>query len=284
MFSKFRTRGLYSKNSKQIYDVLLRDRTHLTDYEQEFLIPDLKYKLSVINERFADIVSICNTNKQSDTFVNALDTIIANRNTSKHHATQFFEQIAQQAQDEYIDTINTLLSKYNIIPDFLTLGRFMTEVSLICSSLLALNNILFAYKLAAYPTISHLESGQSASLKPAQYIITTEPFQVDIDNIVSVANVTSASIQTWHTHNMKLKNQYVQLYTTHISLKNSTRIFVVQLLTIVLAISLSAFFLFSRDPLSLMKENLQLKRHINQLEINLKTVSEKKATSNVPEK
>ena len=47
---------LRSLRDKKRYEVILHDRTHLTDYEKDVLIPELKSRLGALKQYFKDII------------------------------------------------------------------------------------------------------------------------------------------------------------------------------------------------------------------------------------
>lgn len=262
------------KNSdKKDYDLILHDRIYLTDYERDLLIPELKSRLNVLKLYFKDIINLCDIQKGSPVFIANLNSIInlkaidaEFKENTQSLADRFFDQIKEQAQTENMDDIDRILNKYQNIDDTKNLGLFLNEVNFLCSSLLAVKNNLFLFKIEAYPLVVDPNTGQTISIQPPQYFITTEPFKIKIDNIISVAKATSESIHEWHKYAMKLKLQYLDLYTNRLSIKNNRLVLFIQILTIFLAIALSAFFLFASDPFNVFKENQELKRKIGTLE------------------
>lgn len=258
---------------KKRYNVILHDRTHLTDYERDQLIPELKSRLNVLKQYFCDIINLCDIQRESPVFTANINSIINPKGISSPSgenteslSDKFFDDIKKQAQAENIDDIDRILKKYENIEDVKSLGMFINEVNFLCSSLLAVKNKLFLFKIEGYPYILDKTTGQVTPTQPQQYFLTTEPFQLAIDNIASVAKATSETIHEWHKQTMKLKSQYLDLYTNRISIRNNMLVLVIQILTIFLAVALSAFFLFANNPFNLFQRNQDLQRKIIKLE------------------
>ena len=110
---------------------------------------------------------------------------------------------------------------------------------------------------------------------PNEYYITIEPFNNFVENIVGVSKATIESIQDWNKTNQKLKNQYLDLYNTRLSLRNTKAVLLIHILAIILAVSFSTFFLTANDPFDLYKTNKELKAEITSLkeELNVKKIT-----------
>jgi len=152
------------------------------------------------------------------------------------------------------------------------LGLFVNEINLLCSSLMNVNNKLLLYKIETYPYLTDTKTNQTIAAHPKQYYLTIEPFQILVNNIVAVAKPTSETIHEWHKYALKLKSQYLELHNTR-SAKN------IHILTIILAISLSAFFLFANDPFNLIRQNSELRNKIMILKNELKSLKSREVKS-----
>ena len=122
---------------------------------------------------------------------------------------------------------------------------------------MVVKNHLFLFKIEGYPFITNNKTGETTACQPQQYFLTTEPFQIVINNIMGVAKALSDTVHEWHKYTMNLKSKELDIYVNRLSLRNTNLVLFIQLLAIVLTISLSAFFLMARDPF-----NLILLRHI----------------------
>lgn len=258
---------------KKRYKAILQDRMHLTDYERGQLIPELKSRLGVLNQYFSDIIRICENQRDSRLFKENLNSIINPKGLSSSSevdaqclSERFFDAVKNQAQIENIDDINRILKEYENIEDVRRLGLFLNEVNLLCSSLLEVKNRLFLFKIEAYPHILDKRTGQTIADIPHQFYLTTEPFQISIQNIASVCKATSETVHEWHRQTMNMKSQFLNFLSNKTTLRNNRLILFIQILAIFLAIVLSAFFLSANDPFNLIKTNQELKSRAKVLE------------------
>ena len=256
---------------KKRYKSILQDRIHLTDYERDQFIPELKSRLRVLVQYFKDIITICENHKNSRLFVDNLSSIInphglrSSGIDDQGLSERFFDEVKKQAQVENIDDINRILKEYENIEEVGQLGLFLNEINLLCSSLIEVKNRLFLFKIESYPHILNQRTGETIANIPEQYYLTIEPFQIAIQNIASVCKATSESIHGWHKQTMNIKSQFFDLYNNKITLRNNRLILLIQIIIIFLAIALSSFFLSANDPFNLFKENQELKREVKVL-------------------
>jgi hypothetical protein len=273
-------------SDKKSYEIILHDRQYLTDYEKEQLVPELKSRLNILKQYFNEIISLCDVQVGSPVFEQAVELIINPKglpNSPKNPkiSISFFNDVKAQAKKEGVDDIDQIIDKYKDIQNTKQLGLFLSEVNLLCSSLLAVKNHLFLYKIQGYPSVTNIETGKITPGYPQQYSLTTEPFQILITNIVGVAKATSETIDEWHKYAMQLKLQYLNLYTKKLSIKSTNVVLYFQIGTILLAIFLSAFFLVANDPFNLFKNNQELKRKVSILESENAQLKSQKDRDNV---
>ena len=262
------------------YEIILNDRQHLTDYEKNQLIPELKSRLNVLKGYFREIIDLCDIQKNSTVFNQAVLSVINPNNfesdpnsPEETPAEKFFNGIKEVSRTQGVDDIEKILNDYSTIKNISQLGLFLTEVNNFCSALVNVNNNLLLYKIETYPYLTNVKTGQTAATFPNQYNITIEPFQILVTNIVGVAKYTSETIHEWHKYAMKLKLDYLDLYTKRLSIINTRWILWFNILTIILAVCLSAFFLFANDPFNLFKENRKLKSEIVTLKEKLSSLT-----------
>ena len=257
---------------KKRYKAILQDRMHLTDYERDQLIPELRLRLGALIQYFSDIIRICENQKNSRLFIENLSSIINPKGLPSSEvdaqclSEKFFDGVKKQAQIENVDDINRILNEYENIKNVGKLGLFLNEVNLLCSSLLEVKNRLFLFKIEAYPHILDQRTGQTITNIPHQFYLTTEPFQIAIQNIAFVCKATSETVHEWHRQTMNMKSQFLNLFNNKITLRNNRLILLIQILTIFLAITLSAFFLSANDPFNLIKKNQELKSSVKVFE------------------
>lgn len=267
-------------NMRRRYKAILQDRIDLTDYEREQLIPEIKSRLEILKEYFNSILTICDNHKNSVLFKNNLSEIISSKgfplqaDDASSLSEKFFAQIIDKAQTENIDGINGILKKYEYIDNINKLGLFLTEVNFLCLSFLEVKNKLFLYKIEAYPHVLDTSTGETTVNKPNQFYLTIEPFEITIENILSVCKATSDTIHEWHRQTMEMKSKFLNLHNNKINLRNSRIILLIQVITIILTIALSSFFLTANDPFSLVKKNLSLKNKVDVITIEKQALKE----------
>ncbi|PIQ84364.1 MAG: hypothetical protein COV75_02645 [Candidatus Omnitrophica bacterium CG11_big_fil_rev_8_21_14_0_20_63_9] len=224
----------------------------------------MKARVEVLKKYFSQIIELCDLQKGSPEFIGSLKTVINPKAIPVSPdesvlADAFYDQIKDQVQREGIGELDSLLRKYSTIENVKQLGLFINELNLHCSSFLVIKNRLLLFKINGYPIITNTKTQEVFYTMPPEYTVTTEPFQLIVDNMIGVAKATSESINSWHQSIMKLKNQYLELYTTR-------TVLLIQTSAIIMAVALSAFFLVANDPLNLYKENGSLKREKIELE------------------
>ncbi len=108
---------------KRRYKTILQDRIHLTDYERDQLIPELRSRLGVLIQYFSDIITICENQRNSRLFVENLSSIINPKGLPSSEidaqglSERFFDGVIKQAQVENIDDINRILKEYENIEE-----------------------------------------------------------------------------------------------------------------------------------------------------------------------
>ena len=248
------------------YGVILNNRKHLTDFEADQLIPDLKNRLIILKKYFQEIINICKIQEESKVFTDAATRVINGLQfqPDEHSpqvpiAKKYFNDIKSHSKEQGIEWIDQILNDNQEIITVKQLIRFANEVNLFCSAMATIKNDLLLYKINTYPYITNVTTGETIATHPQEYYLTIEPFQNYIYNIVEVSKATIDSIQEWSKSSQKLKNQYLELYNTRLSLRNTRAILLINILAIILAVSVSAFFLTANDPFNLFKSNENLK-------------------------
>jgi len=260
---------LRAYKDKKRYEIILHDRSHLTDYEKEILIPELISRLNVLREYFGEIISLCDKQKNNDVFSQAVLSVINPNNfeadprdSQISPAQKFFGEVKDVAQTQGIDDLNKILLEHGKIENLKQLGHFLTDVNNFCFALATVNNNLLLYKIETYPFLTNIKTGQTAVTFPPQYALTVEPFQLLVSNIVGVSKAITETVNDWHKYFLKLKSDYLDLHIKRLSVSNMRWLFAFNVTTIVLAVVLSAFFLLANDPFNLIKENRVLKSQI----------------------
>lgn len=252
---------------------LLQDRVHLTDYERDALIPEIRSRVEVLRDYANDIIRVCDTQKDLPGFTENLEALINPHGLSAATeglgtlAQRYWAEVRDQTQREYVDDVDELLQNYDSIDDFQTLGAFLTAVNYLCSTFLAVKSRLLLYRIQAYPIVTQVATGQTAAAKPSSYDLATEPFRVILDNVQGVCQATSETIVNWHQETLKLKARFFEYENSRVTRRNNHLVLIIQILTIGIAVALSTFFLTASDPLGLIKRNRSLEATIERLRV-----------------
>lgn len=257
--------------NKKHYRIISQDRTDLTDYEKDQLIPELKSRLEVLKNYFYDVIRISDDLAGSSLFTQNLHSILnqkfieSQEGNGQSLAHKYFNDAKIFAKVENIDDINRILEKYESIEKVKDLGLFLNEINFLCSSMVNIHNKMFYFNIDAYPHVEDSRTGQAISREPKQYLLTIQPFQITIQNIISVCKATSETVHEWHKYTTRLKTQSLDLYINRLTIRNSRLILFIQITAILLAIGLSAFFLTANDPFNMLKTSRQKEGKIESL-------------------
>ena len=252
---------------KRKYDIIFHDRRQLTDAELEQWIPEIKLKLGAIKKYFNEVIDLCEIQKNSPVFNQAVQAVInplamtaAEGSPKETPAAKFFNDIKNNAKSQGVDDVDKILGKFKDIKDIKHLRQFFNEVNMFCLSITTVNNKLLLYKIQAYPFLINEQTNQTLATAPVQYSITIEPFQILVANIVAVAQSASDSISEWVKYQQKVKAQYWELNISRLNVRNAQLALFINFSTVLLAVGLSAVFLFASDPFNLFKDNQKLKQ------------------------
>ena len=277
MKNPFERLGMYFERKR--YGVILNNRRHLTDFEADQLIPDLKNRLAILKKYFQEIINICAIQEESKVFTDAATKIINGLQfqADEHSpqgpiAKQYFNDIKNHSKEQGVGWIDQILNDNKEIITVKQLIQFANEVNFFCSAMATIKNDLLLYKINTYPYITKIKTGETIAAHPQEYYLTIEPFQNYIYNIIEVSKATIDSIQEWNKSTQRLKNQYLELYNTRLSLRNTRAILLINILAIILAVSVSAFFLTANDPFNLYKSNENLKKENYLLKEQIKKI------------
>ncbi|MBW1949565.1 MAG: hypothetical protein JRJ18_08470 [Deltaproteobacteria bacterium] len=231
-----------TKLNKKHYSIIFQDRTNLTDYEKDQLIPEIKSRLEVLKNYFYDVIKISDDLAASSLFTQNLYSILNPKNIESQEnnaqilAQKFFDDAKNFAKVENIDDIDRILKKYESIKKVKDLGLFLNEINFLCSSMVNIHNKMFYFNIDAYPHIEDRRTGQTVSKEPNQYLLTIQPFQITVQNIISVCKATSETVHEWHKYTTRLKTQSLDLYNNRLTIRNSSLILFIQITAIILAI------------------------------------------------
>lgn len=264
------------------WGLVLNARKHLTDFEIDQLIPDLKSRLEILKIYFEGIIKICNVQENSKVFSDSVTQVINElqfeadeNNPQESIAKLYFNDVRKHSKEQGVEWIDKILKNNQQITSLKQLISFANEVNMFCSAMSTINNDLLLYKINTYPYLTNQSTGEVIATHPKEYYLTIEPFQHYIHNIVEVSKATIDSIQEWNKSSQKLKTQYLDLYNERLSLRNTRAILFINILAILLAVSVSAFFLTANDPFNLYKANENLKKENLFLKEQIKNITKR---------
>jgi len=84
------------------------------------------------------------------------------------------------------------------------------------------------------------------------------PFRLLRDQLVLIATSTAQSIRAWRNGEVQTKAKFFEHELAATNLTNSRIVLLTNLITVVAAVALSAFFLVAADPFSLQMKNREL--------------------------
>jgi hypothetical protein len=184
---------------------VLNARKHLTDFEIDQLIPDLKNRLEILKIYFEEIIKICNVQETSKVFSNAVTQVInelqfqADENSPRESiAKLYFTDVRKHSKEQGVEWIDKILKDNQEISSLKQLISFANEVNMFCSAMSTINNDLLLYKINTYPYLTNQSTGEVIATHPKEYYLTIEPFQNYIHNIVEVSKAIIDTIQEWN--------------------------------------------------------------------------------------
>jgi len=184
--------------------------------------------------------------------------------------TDYLDGISRQVEDNFIGPIDAVLRQAPQVHDVRALIKFANAVLPVCSSITAIGPNLFAYSLSAQVLIRNTNTGEVVVGPPQELTAIMLPFKLILEQLVRVADAIDGSLKHWTGQLDAAKRPFLEYVTANTSHQANRLTVLVQVLTITIAVVLSALFFTLTDPLALEKSNLALKR---QLDINQAAVA-----------
>ena len=136
-------------------------------------------------------------------------------------------------------------------------------------SILRSKDALFSFRFQHQLYLTEKKTGQVVVEPPAEHDVILSHFRVALDQLIRCAEAIDGSIKHWKYEVDAAKKPFLEYLTASTNAQTSRRTIWIQILAIVMALSLSAFFLTVRDPFSLARENQELKRQTRELRSEL---------------
>lgn len=255
-------------------------RVDLSEYESDFLLPELKGRTEALLSYFKEIEKYCNDRADEQGLGTLLRELLIDsklehlvplkdRPISATELTKkFFKDLKEGNHNTFIKPLSEVLKLFKDEMSLKEFGKLLIQLNFICSTILEVKNELFYYQ---FRSVSIAETNNGLVVNPAEeHRVILMPFQNTIDNAVFVAKSTSENISNWHKEQAPQKSNYLNLLSHKISQRNN-------LFTIFVAVALSWLFLtFSNpfDKIRLEKENEILSKDLAISRSNEKNMDE----------
>jgi cell division protein FtsL len=148
------------------------------------------------------------------------------------------------ANENYINPINQLISKFAGEIDLEKFADLMNETNQISSSVLQAKDKLFLYDFSTFYSLHDKTSGEVVDVVPRELTVLLMPFKNLLQNMVFLCEGLSGTIQAWHKEQVEWRSKSLELTNNKLNRQN-------QFLTILVAFALSILFFMSSDPYKL---------------------------------
>lgn len=284
----------------------LKWRDDLSEYERDFLIPELKGRCQELLKYCEAIDDYSHNHVDDKAFGATLRKVMLPKEMEKlvpstmHPpsdeilARKFFTDMRLMNKETFIDPLKAVIADFEGEVELKTFGTILTKVNHICSTVVQVKEKLFLYRLSGFSTIHNIATNQLVLAEPQELKVMLIPFQNTLENIYGVANSTSQTIHQWHKEVQQWKTEFLRVLSERIAQRNN-------LLTIIVAIALSWLFMTAVDPFEntrmenanqklksaitqTTEENSKLKNDINRLNEEVATLKSKAAQTVQPPK
>lgn len=260
----------YSKYRSWKQRDFLKWRDELSEYEKDFLLPELKGRCEELLKYCKEINNYCDNRVDEKAFGTTLRSLMLDSQiehlipvalrppTAEVLARKFFTEIKNMNQITFIEPLESVIQKIKPETNLKEFGTILNEINHVCSTVIQVKEKLFLYSLASFTVVLDRQTNQPVMTEPKELKVLLVPFQNTIENIYGVANSTSETIHQWHKEQMNWKTEFLKVISQRIAQRNN-------LLAILVAIAVSWAFLTATQPLEkyqLGKENESLKQQI----------------------
>jgi uncharacterized membrane protein affecting hemolysin expression len=144
--------------------------------------------------------------------------------------------------------------------------QFLQKMRYVSESILRSKDALFSFRFQHQLYLTEKRTGQVIVEPPAEHDVILSHFRLALDQLARCAEAIDGSIKHWKDEIDAAKKPFLEYLAASTKAQTSRRTIWIQILAIVLALSLSAFFLTVRDPFSLARENRELKKQVRELQ------------------
>jgi hypothetical protein len=212
----------------------LKWRDDLSEYEKDFLLPELKARCEELLKYCKEINQYCDERVDERAFGATLRQLVID---SKYEqlvppelrppspevlARQFFEQTRDMNYVSFIKPLEQVLGRFNNNDiDLKEFGKILNEINHICSTIVQVKQRLFLYSLRSYVIAIDPKTGDPIVSEPKDLAVLLIPFKNTLDNIYNVANATSGTIHQWHKEQMQWKTEFLKVKSERLAQRNN---------------------------------------------------------------
>src|SRR6266849_7865198 len=254
------------RRAQVLYQDFARIRIGLDDFEREIFVPQLRGRIGHIEELLNGIKKIC-SDPIVRTHIGPAITALGIGPQVRDPVTEYLARIVQEIDDFFLREIARIKQEAEQVANLQTLMRFVNSVRFLCSTIVSTRKTLFWYSSWVHLQAVDRETGRVVREgEPKEFGIILLPFKNSLENLVAVASTTVGSIDHWAKQLAERRKPFLEYLTANTMDSANRRTVYIQILTIILAVVLSSFFLTAADPLSLYRKNVELTDHVRQLE------------------
>ena len=253
------------RRAQFLYQDFSRNRIGLNDYERELLVPELVDRLKHMAELFGRMRQAC---KDPGIRAHIGPAIAALGVTPQMHdpVREYLDKIVEQIETMFLKQIADLIAMAPTVTDVRSFIRFGNGTHYLCGSILATKETLFWYSAVAHVLARERATGKVLQGEPKEFAIILMPFTNYLENLVNIAAATDGTIQHWRNQQDEVKKPFLD-YLSASAMHSANRLtIVIQLLSIAIAVVLSAFFLTAADPFNLKHSNVILEQRLRESE------------------
>lgn len=256
---------------KSDHQVFLRWRYQLTDYEKDTLLPILVDRLKGFKEIFEEMKVIVNKSVDDPVLIASVEAVL-NLNC---HQTQgdflpavkvYCNEVLYIIEHQFLKTIFKIEQLAHESTDFRSFSKFIIHMNILCGMISQCKTKLFLLSLKPFAVLTNLSTKAIVTTEPVEYSMILRPFDILIENLNQIALGTEGTIQDWSNKQLEWKTQYLSFMSNESNKKNNSIILVINIITVILAISLSCLFIFVNDFWGYHKEISELKYEKFELE------------------
>lgn len=261
------------KRSK--FEVLLEWRTELNQYERDLLIPELIGRLRSLHAYCVQLLADCEKGLHDPAWAAMVDRLVNPGEVREGDAAtgaMYFGALMRSINESYVGPLDAALKKLADVADFKTLGAALNEVGLICESITGVEEKLLVFSMRGVAIVTDRTGGAVVS-PPRELELIMLPFRLIRDQLVLIATSTASSIQAWRSAEVQTKPRFLELELALTNLRNSNRALWINLLAVVVAVGLSAFFLVAADPFQLLSKNREAQGQLAEANARLRSMA-----------